>query len=55
MMNSSGGAAPLAAPAPGQGHAQDASLANDDLLPTTAAQRHWAWKCCSSACRRMPA
>lgn len=41
MNDSSSGAIPLA----GQGHgASGNALANEDLLPTTAAQRHWGWK-----------
>ena len=41
MTNSTGNAAHVAGLMPG-----DASntLANEDLLPTTAAQRHWTWK-----------
>ena len=41
MTNSTGSAAHVAGRMPG-----DASntLANEDLLPTTAAQRHWTWK-----------
>ena len=41
MTNSTGSAAHVAGLMPG-----DASntLANEDLLPTTAAQRHWTWK-----------
>ena len=41
MTNSTGSAAQVAGLMPG-----DASntLANEDLLPTTAAQRHWTWK-----------
>ncbi len=41
MTNSTGGAAPLT------GHRPVAApnlLANEDLLPTTQAQRHWAWQ-----------
>ncbi len=44
MMNSPGGAAPMATATTTFPGGQDASLANEDLLPTTAAQRHWAWK-----------
>ena len=41
MTNSTGSAAHVAGLMPG-----DASntLAHEDLLPTTAAQRHWTWK-----------
>ncbi|MCW8163526.1 nitrate reductase [Verminephrobacter aporrectodeae subsp. tuberculatae] len=41
MTNSTGSAAHVARPLPGA--ASDA-LANDDLLPTTPAQRRWVWK-----------
>ena len=41
MTNSTGGAAPLAGRRP---VAALNPLANEDLLPTTQAQRHWAWK-----------
>lgn len=41
MTNSSGAAATLAGRAAG---AIPNPLANDDLLPTTQAQRHWVWK-----------
>ena len=41
MTNSSGIAAPMAGHAPG---AAVNPLANEDLLPTTPAQRHWGWK-----------
>lgn len=44
MMNTSGSAAPLAAGAATSPGGEHNPLANEDLLPTTAAQRHWAWK-----------
>src|SRR6476660_2522338 len=40
MTNSTGSTAHMAGHMPG---ASD-TLANEDLLPTTAAQRHWTWK-----------
>ena len=41
MTNSSG----IAAPMTGHAHGATANpLANEDLLPTTPAQRHWGWK-----------
>lgn len=41
MTESSSGAVPLAGQERG---ASGDALANEDLLPTTAAQRHWGWK-----------
>ncbi|BEU95208.1 NCS1 family nucleobase:cation symporter-1 [Acidovorax sp. DW039] len=41
MMNSSSGTASMGVPASAS---SDQTLANEDLLPTTAAQRHWGWK-----------
>ena len=41
MTNSTGSAAHVAGLMPG---GASNTLANEDLLPTTAAQRHWTWK-----------
>lgn len=41
MTNSSASAAPMGGSMP---NAPDEALANEDLLPTSAAQRHWGWK-----------
>ena len=41
MTKSTGSAAHVAGQMPGGGMNP---LANEDLLPTTQAQRHWAWK-----------
>ena len=41
MTNRPGGTIPLTGRMPS---AESSSLSNEDLLPTTQAQRHWAWK-----------